>query len=82
MRGHPHKKQHRVVCGDTLSHIALRYYHNANLWPAIWEANARQIHKERHRRDGAGIVLGGPDWDWIFPGQVLCIPPMTVNTGE
>jgi nucleoid-associated protein YgaU len=47
-----------VVRGDTLSHIALRFYGNAARWPEIFEANRAQIKKPQ----------------LIYPGQVLVIP--------
>lgn len=47
-----------VASGDTLSKIAKQFYHDANQWPRIFEAN----------RD----VLKDPDR--IFPGQTLRIP--------
>ena len=48
-----------VQKGDTLSAIAKRYYGNANLYMAIFEANRP--------------MLDHPDR--IYPGQVLRIPP-------
>lgn len=44
--------------GDTLSHIAKRYYGNANKWPTLFEANREVIQ----------------DPDRIFPGQKIRIP--------
>lgn len=44
--------------GDTLSHIAKRYYGNANKWPKLFEANREVIQ----------------DPDKIFPGQKIRIP--------
>jgi hypothetical protein len=44
--------------GDTLSHIAKRYYGNANKWPELFEANREVIE----------------DPDKIFPGQKIRIP--------
>lgn len=48
-----------VVVGDTLSGIAQRMYGNANLWPAIYNANVNVI---------------GHNPGLIFPGQNLAIP--------
>jgi len=47
-----------VVSGDNLSHIAKRFYGNANLYPKIFEANRPML----------------KDPDEIYPGQVLRIP--------
>ena len=44
--------------GDTLSHIARRYYGNANTWPRLFEANREVIQ----------------DPDRIFPGQKIRVP--------
>jgi len=44
--------------GDTLSHIAKRYYGNANKWPKLFDANREVIQ----------------DPDKIFPGQKIRIP--------
>ena len=44
--------------GDTLSHIAKRYYGNANKWPRLFEANREVIQ----------------DPDKIFPGQKIRVP--------
>lgn len=47
-----------IESGDTLSHIAKRYYGNANKWPRLFEANREVIQ----------------DADKIFPGQKIRIP--------
>lgn len=47
-----------IVKGDTLSHIAKRFYGNANKYPLIFEAN-REVIK---------------DPDLIYPGQTIRIP--------
>lgn len=47
-----------IVKGDTLSHIAKRFYGNANKYPEIFEAN-REVIK---------------DPDLIYPGQTIRIP--------
>lgn len=47
-----------VAAGDTLGHIALKYYGNAARWPEIYEANRDTIDKP----------------SLIYPGQVLVIP--------
>ena len=44
--------------GDTLSHIARRYYGNADTWPRLFEANREVIQ----------------DPDRIFPGQKIRVP--------
>jgi phage tail protein X len=44
--------------GDTLSHIAKRYYGNASKWPRLFEANREVIQ----------------DPDKIFPGQKIRVP--------
>ncbi len=51
-------QNYTVVSGDTLSHIAKRFYGKASRWPAIFEANRDKL----------------SDPDKIFPGQVLRIP--------
>ena len=60
---HPTPEQAReeyyvIQRGDTLSHIAKRYYGNANKWPEIFEANREVIQ----------------DPDKIFPGQKIRVP--------
>lgn len=53
------KEEYYVIQrGDTLSHIAKRYYGNANKWPRIFEANREVIQ----------------DADKIFPGQKIRVP--------
>lgn len=52
-------RTYTVEAGDTLSHIAQRFYGSANRWPAIFEANRGTL----------------SDPDRIHPGQVLRIPP-------
>ena len=47
-----------VVTGDTLSHIARRFYGKASRWQAFFDANRDQL----------------DDPDRIRPGQVLKIP--------
>lgn len=49
---------HKVVAGDTLSKIALKYYGNGNDYMKIFEANKDKL----------------KDPDKIFPGQELIIP--------
>jgi nucleoid-associated protein YgaU len=51
-------RTYTVVAGDTLSHIAQRFYGKASRWPAIFDANRDKL----------------SDPDRIFPGQVLRIP--------
>jgi nucleoid-associated protein YgaU len=53
------EQTHTVAKGDTLSHIAKKYYRRPSLWRLIYEANRDQ--------------LDNPDR--IRPGQVLRIPP-------
>lgn len=50
---------HEVQPGDTLSHIALKYYGNANAWRQIYEANKDAIKNP----------------SLIYPGQKFVIPP-------
>ncbi|CAA9891594.1 conserved hypothetical protein [Candidatus Methylobacter favarea] len=54
----PAGRTYTVVSGDTLSRIAKQFYHDANQWPRIFDAN----------RD----LLNNPDR--ISPGQHLRIP--------
>ncbi len=56
----PESQFHVVASGDNLSHIARKYYGDANKYPAIFEANKP--------------MLSSPDK--IYPGQALRIPPM------
>ncbi|MFY2762688.1 LysM peptidoglycan-binding domain-containing protein [Arenimonas sp. MALMAid1274] len=51
-------QQYTVEKGDTLSHIAKRFYGKASKWPDIFAANRDQL----------------SDPDRIRPGQVLRIP--------
>lgn len=49
---------HRVILGETLSHLALEYLGSPYLWPEIYEANRNQI----------------SDPHWIYPWMALVIP--------
>jgi hypothetical protein len=51
-------RTYRVVKGDTLWGIALRYYGKGTLWPRIFDAN-RKLIKDPH---------------WIYVNQVFVIP--------
>jgi nucleoid-associated protein YgaU len=51
-------QRYTVEAGDTLSHIARRFYGKASRWREIFEANRDQL----------------DDPDLIRPGQVLLIP--------
>ena len=52
------EQTYTVASGDTLSHIAKRFYGKASHWQAIYDANRDQL----------------DDPDRIRPGQVLKIP--------
>ncbi len=56
--------EHTVAAGETLSHIALKYYGSAvkEKWMAIYEANREVI---------------GENPNLIKPGQVLKIPKLS-----
>jgi len=54
----PTQRIHKVVAGDTLSKIALKYYGNGNDYMKIFEANKDKL----------------KDPNKIFPGQELIIP--------
>jgi len=64
-----------VVKGDCLWKISNMKYGTPYLWPAIWDANKNgvvnmdQLSNSRHKRI--------PNPHWIYPGQVLRIPPLT-----
>jgi nucleoid-associated protein YgaU len=51
-------QEYTVNLGDTLSHLALRFYGSAHKWPKIYEANAGTL-KNPH---------------YIYIGQQLLIP--------
>jgi NitT/TauT family transport system substrate-binding protein len=51
--------EYTVKAGDTLSHLASRFYGNAFQWPKIYEAN-RQVIRNPH---------------YIYIGQKITIPP-------
>jgi len=51
-------QQYTVNAGDTLSHLALRFYGSPHKWPKIYEANAKTL-KNPH---------------YIYIGQELLIP--------
>jgi hypothetical protein len=57
----PQQKQHTVRRGDTLWDLSSSYLGNPFLWPMIYEANR-------------GVV---EDPHWIYPLEVLNIPPIT-----
>ena len=48
----------KTTIGDTLGHIAQRFYGNAARWPEIFEANKN--------------IISNPNL--IYPGQTLVIP--------
>ena len=52
-------QRYKVKAGDTLSHIAQRYYGKASDWRRIYDANRGTIENP----------------DLIHPGQELTIPP-------
>lgn len=52
-------RTHTVIIGDCLFTIAGHYYHDPFLWRIIYEANSEKI----------------DDPHWIYPGQILTIPP-------
>jgi nucleoid-associated protein YgaU len=52
-------QRYTIKAGDTLSHIAQRYYGNASDWRRIYEANRGTIENP----------------DLIHPGQEITIPP-------
>lgn len=52
------QQTYTVASGDTLSHIARRFYGKASRWQAIFDANRDQL----------------DDPDRIRPGQILKIP--------
>ncbi|QHZ46434.1 MULTISPECIES: LysM peptidoglycan-binding domain-containing protein [unclassified Bacillus (in: firmicutes)] len=60
-------KVYTVKKGDTLWHIAGRFYGNSQEWRKIWNAN-KQVMIKRSKRN---IKQPG---HWIFPGQKLKIP--------
>lgn len=60
-------KHHVVSSGETLSHIAVKYYKKASKWNIIWEANKDMLIK----RDARNRTTPGK---WIYPGQNLVIP--------
>lgn len=60
-------KVYTVKKGDTLWHIAGRFYGNSQEWRKIWNANKQAMIKRSKRN----IKQPG---HWIFPGQKLKIP--------
>ncbi|MEC1344701.1 LysM peptidoglycan-binding domain-containing protein [Bacillus haynesii] len=60
-------KMYTVKKGDTLWHIAGRFYGNSQEWRKIWNANKQAMIKRSKRN----IKQPG---HWIFPGQKLKIP--------
>ena len=52
-------QRYTIKAGDTLSHIAQRYYGNASDWRRIYDANRGTIENP----------------DLIHPGQEITIPP-------
>lgn len=60
---HREAQRYTVEAGDTLSHIAQRFYGKAGRWRAIFDANRDQL----------------DDPDLIRPGQVLVVPALDDN---
>ena len=63
----PAPKMYTVKKGDTLWHIAGRFYGNSQEWRKIWNVNKQAMIKRSKRN----IKQPG---HWIFPGQKLKIP--------
>lgn len=63
----PAPNMYTVKKGDTLWHIAGRFYGNSQEWRKIWNANKQAMIKRSKRN----IKQPG---HWIFPGQKLKIP--------
>jgi nucleoid-associated protein YgaU len=61
--GEREPQTYTVERGDTLSHIAKRFYGKAGEWNTIFQANRDQL----------------DDPDLIQPGQVLRIPPLDAD---
>ena len=60
------EQTYTVEPGDTLSHIAQRFYGKASRWQAIFAANRDQL----------------DDADQIVPGQVLRIPALDASADD
>ena len=61
-----HETVYKVQEGDTLGHIAKKFYNRASKWPVIYEANMDKI----------------SDPQRIKPGTELVIPNLEEVTGE
>lgn len=57
------QRTYTIEKGDTLSHIAKRFYGKAKFWRQIHEANSETI----------------PDPDRIFPGQTIVLPAIDTD---
>ncbi len=51
--------EYTVKSGDTLSHLALRYYGNAVEWPRIYEANKETIKNPHYIYIGQKVLIPG-----------------------
>lgn len=73
-------RHYTVKGGDSLSLIAQREMGNALLWPSIYAANKQAMDAEFERARPtlrryarAAHAIHHP-YDYVVPGQVLCIP--------
>lgn len=57
------ERRYTIEQGDTLSHIAKRFYGKAKFWRQIHDANREAI----------------PDPDRIFPGQTIVLPAIDTD---
>lgn len=62
-------KTHKVIAGDTLNKIAVRYYGDAAKWTDIVKSNP-QLAGRKSVYDGSPV---------IYPGDVLIIPDDSVQ---
>ena len=63
-------KTYKIVSGDTLDKIALKFYGKSSKWSSIYSANAGTI-ESAAKKHGRKTSDNG---HWIYPGTVLTIP--------
>lgn len=67
-----------VAKGDCLWKISKKKYNSPYYWPVIWEANKYGVVNKDELSESSHLSIMDPNY--IYPGQVLKIPPLTPET--